>query len=181
MIIKTDKTNILLDNESILRLTGIKTDKYVLVDTQLSTFMIEDLNEYIVSTKWEEEEFDGRKLRKIKKEIIYEFGERKLKEYKDGDGIFNQLKKKFINVSEISDILKNSINNDMNTVVWGFGGYGKSEMITELFSCPELKDRVFIKSFSEATTEDDLFGGINLKKMQDTGVIEYIPENSFAN
>ena len=56
MIIKTDKTNILLDNESILRLTGIKTDKYVLVDTQLSTFMIEDLNEYIVSTKWEEEE-----------------------------------------------------------------------------------------------------------------------------
>ena len=83
MIIKTDKTNILLDNESILRLTGIKTDKYVLVDTQLSTFMIEDLNEYIVSTKWEEEEFDGRKLRKIKKEIIYEFGERKLKEYKD--------------------------------------------------------------------------------------------------
>ena len=96
----------------------IKTDKYVLVDTQLSTFMIEDLNEYIVSTKWEEEEFDGRKLRKIKKEIIYEFGERKLKEYKDGDGIFNQLKKKFINVSEISDILKNSINNDMNTVVW---------------------------------------------------------------
>ena len=181
MIIKTDKTNILLDNESILRLTGIKTDKYVLVDTQLSTFMIEDLNEYIVSTKWEEEEFDGRKLRKIKKEIIYEFGERKLKEYKEGDGIFNQLKKKFINVSEISDILKNSINNDMNTVVWGFGGYGKSEMITELFSCPELKDRVFIKSFSEATTEDDLFGGINLKKMQDTGVIEYIPENSFAN
>jgi len=50
-----------------------------------------------------------------------------------------------------------------------------------LFSCAELKDRVFIKSLSEATTVEDLFGGINIKKMTDTGSIEYNCENSFAN
>ena len=130
---------------------------------------------------WAEVEEDRRKLKKLRKSLLTQFAEDKLMDYKSTDAIYNKLKKQFINASALSDVLKNSLKNKMNLVIYGKGGFGKSEMISELFSGPEFKEMVFIKSFSEATTEEDLFGGINIKKMTDTGVIEYNCENSFAN
>lgn len=181
MIIKSTATTYLLEPEKVRVFTGIETEKYVVIDKETSDFKIEHLNEFIVSEAWADEDLDGRKLRKIKKAVISAFGDILLDEYKTSNKIHQVLSTKFINTSGVSDVLKNALSNSMNVVLFGAGGFGKSEMCDKLFGCPELKDRVFIKSLSEATTEEDLFGGINIKKMTETGVIEYNCENSFAN
>lgn len=160
---------------------GVTTDKYVVIDKDTNDFVLQEENVFILQSEWVNEEVDGRRFRKIKKDIIAEFGDNLLKEYATTDKIYETLKKKFINTSGVSEVLKNAISNNMNVILFGKGGFGKSEMCGELFGCNELKNRVFIKSLSEATTEEDLFGGINVKKMTDTGVIEYNCENSFAN
>lgn len=188
MIIKTNNTTYLLDPEAILKFTSIKTDKCVLIDKTNNSFIIDSCNveEFTSDNSWNDEEIDGRSatgryLRKIKKDIIRSFGDIRLESYKNSDLIYKTLSNKFVNTSAVSDVLKNALSNNMNAIFYGAGGFGKSEMCSELFNCPELKDRVFIKSLSEATTEEDLFGGINIKKLSEEGVQEFICENSFAN
>ena len=182
MIIKTNnKDTYLISPAEAQQFFGVTTDKYVVIDKNTNDFILEKENEFVTSNEWVNEEIDGRKFRKIKKDIISEFGDVLLKDYATTDKIYETLSKKFINTSGVSDVLKNAISNNMNVILFGKGGFGKSEMCGELFGRAELKNRVFIKSLSEATTEEDLFGGINIKKMTDTGVIEYNCENSFAN
>jgi MoxR-like ATPase/uncharacterized protein YfkK (UPF0435 family) len=182
MKIKTDGTSTyVLSPEETKQFFGIETNKIVLIDKKSMEFIIEDGSKMISNGKWTDEEVDGRKFRKVKKNIVAEFGNILLREYKTTNKVYETLSKKFINTSGISEVFKNALSNDMNLVVYGKGGFGKSEMCDALFNVAELKDRVFIKSLSEATTEEDLFGGINMKKMTDEGIIEYNCHNSFAN
>ena len=181
MKIKSNGEQYLLEPEALMQIAGITSDKYAIANTSQSTLRITELKEDLLDPKWTEIEEDRRKLKKLKKTLLSSFAKDKMTDYKETDLIYNTLKKKFINVSEISDVLKNSLKNEMNLIIYGRGGFGKSEMITELFSGPEFKNSVYIKSLSEATTEEDLFGGINIKKMTDSGIIEYNCENSFAN
>lgn len=181
MIIRTNNNNYLIGPAEIKKLLGIETENCVVIDKTTNKFGIKEHTEEITSIAWEEEDVDGRKFRKIKKDIIEEFGNKLLDSYKSENTIQNILSKKFINTSGVSEVFRNALSNNMNLILFGKGGFGKSEMCGELFGRPELKSRVFIKSLSEATTEEDLFGGINIKKMTDTGVIEYNCENSFAN
>ena len=182
MIIKTNnKGTYLINPIEAQQFFGVTTDKYVVIDAETNDFVLQEENIFITQSEWVNEEVDGRRFRKIKKDIISEFGDNLLKEYAQTDKIYETLKKKFINTSGVSEVLKNAISNNMNVILFGKGGFGKSEMCGELFGCNELKNRVFIKSLSEATTEEDLFGGINIKKMTESGVIEYNCENSFAN
>lgn len=182
MIIKTNnKGTYLINPIEAQQFFGVTTDKYVIIDAETNDFILQEENIFITQSEWVNEEVDGRRFRKIKKDIISEFGDELLKEYATTSKIHDILSKKFINTSGVSEVLKNAISNNMNVILFGKGGFGKSEMAGELFGCNELKNRVFIKSLSEATTEEDLFGGINIKKMTETGVIEYNCENSFAN
>jgi len=168
-----------LDAENFL---GMKTTKLVIIDKDTMDFIIEDPEKSITTGKeWIQEDIDGRRFRKLRKDIIKKLGDSLLEEYKTTNKIYEVLSKKFINMSGLSDVFKNALSNNMNLIVFGKGGFGKSEVCDELFGCPELKERVFIKSLSEATTEEDLFGGINMKKMTEEGVIEYNCQNSFAN
>ena len=182
MKIKSYNNSFILSPIEVKQLFNINTNKFVVIEKESKDFTIETAENCNGSAAdWIDEEVDGRKLRKVKREIIRQFGDIVLDEYKTTERIYETLSKKFINTSEISDIMKNALSNEMNVVFYGKGGFGKSEMMGELFGCPELQDRVFVKSLSEATTEEDLFGGINIKKMTDTGVLEYNCENSFAN
>lgn len=181
MNIKSNIESYLLEPSSLLKFTGIKSEKFVVINKNDFSYQITDNSEYITTSTWEEENIDGRKLKKVKKLIIEEFGDNLLSDYKKTEKIYNTLSSSFINTSGISEVLRNGLTNDMNIILFGKGGYGKSEMCSALFNVPELRDRVFIKSLSEATTEEDLFGGINIKKMTEEGVVEYICENSFAN
>jgi len=181
MNIKTSSENYLISPMETEKHFGIKTSKFIVIDKNTFDFVIQDDSAYISEGTWIDEEIDGRKFRKVKKSIIAEFGDILLNEYKNSDKIYQIISKKFINMSGPSQVIKNALANNMNLILYGKGGFGKSEVCDELFSCAELKDRVFIKSLSEATTVEDLFGGINIKKMTDTGSIEYNCENSFAN
>jgi len=181
MNIKTNSENYLISPMETEKHFGIKTSKFIVIDKNTFDFVIQDDSAYISEGTWVDEEIDGRKFRKVKKSIIAEFGDILLDEYKNSDKIYQIISKKFINMSGPSQVIKNALANNMNLILYGKGGFGKSEVCDELFSCAELKDRVFIKSLSEATTVEDLFGGINIKKMTDTGSIEYNCENSFAN
>jgi MoxR-like ATPase len=182
MIIKTNKKDTyLITPEDTKKFLGIDTLKYTVIDKTSFSFYTKLMDDHIVNEKWTDEDIDGRKFRKLKKEIIMHFGDAKLEDYKTTNLVYETLSKKFINTSGVSEVIKNALANDMNLVLFGKGGFGKSEMCNELFGGAELKDRVFIKSLSEATTEEDLFGGINMKKMTDEGTIEYNCQNSFAN
>lgn len=181
MKIQTNSENYLISPMETKKHFGIKTSKFILIDKNTFDFVIQDDSAYIQEGTWIDEEIDGRKFRKVKKNIVAEFGDILLNEYKNSDKIYKVISKKFINMSGPSQVIKNALANNMNLILYGKGGFGKSEVCDELFSCAELKDRVFIKSLSEATTVEDLFGGINIKKMTDTGSIEYNCENSFAN
>lgn len=181
MKIKTDGTAYMISPEEILNFLGVETNKYVVIDKDSNDFVLQEENEYITKTEWNIEEIDGRRFRKVKKDILEEFGNITLSEYGTTNRVYETLSKKFINTSGVSSVLKNSIANGMNVILFGKGGFGKSEMISELFGRPELKNRVFIKSLSEATNEEDLFGGVNIKKLTETGIMEYYCENSFAN
>lgn len=181
MKIKSKDNQYLLDPETLMNLTGISSEKYAIANMAKSTLQISDITEDMLDATWAEIEEDRRKLKKLKKSLLSGFAGDKMEDYKNSDLISNTLRKKFINTSEISEVLKNAMKNSMNLVIYGKGGYGKSEMVTELFSGPEFKDMVFVKSLSEATTEEDLFGGINVKKLSETGVVEFNCENSFAN
>lgn len=181
MNIKFKDNEYLLEPETLFNLAGITSDKYAIANMSKSTLRISEMTEDMLDPAWAEIAEDRRKMKKLKKSLLSEFAKDKLEDYKNTDLIQRVLSKKFINTSEISDVLKNAMKNSMNLIIYGKGGYGKSEMVTELFSGPEFKDMVFVKSLSEATTEEDLFGGINVKKLSDTGVVEYNCENSFAN
>jgi len=168
-----------MDAENFL---GMKTTKLIMIDKTTMDFVIEESGKAItMGEEWIQEDVDGRRFRKLRKDIVKELGDGLLNEYKTTNKIYEVLSKKFINMSGLSDVIKNALGNNMNLIVYGKGGFGKSEVCDELFGCPELKERVFIKSLSEATTEEDLFGGINMKKMTEEGVIEYNCQNSFAN
>lgn len=182
MIIKTNNKNAYLISPSeVKQFFGVETDKYVVIDKETNDFVLQEENSFILTSDWVDEEVDGRRFRKVKKDIIAEFGDNLIKEYATTNKVYETLSKKFINTSGVSDVLKNAISNNMNCILFGKGGFGKSEMCAELFSRPELKNRVFIQSLSEATTEEDLFGGINMKKLLDSGEKEFLLHNSFAN
>lgn len=155
---------------------GIKHIAPLVLDLSNSTCRNEQLTDCEKEFEWGVSE--GKKY---KQAIMNHIAGRVIHDYKETDLISQTLKAKFINTSEISELLQHALKEEMNMIIYGRGGFGKSEMCSELFDITELKNKVFIKSLSEATTEEDLFGGINIKKMTDTGIIEYNCEQSFAS
>jgi MoxR-like ATPase len=173
---------ILVESDVIKQVTKVNTDSDIIINTKSKTYRhlsesdLLDLESYSTDVEW-----DRNLTRLYKKGIIEFLGDERLDKYKNTNLIYETLSKKFVNVSAVSEVFKQSLSTNMNLIIYGRGGFGKSEMCDELFGCTELKERVFVKSLSEATTEEDLFGGVNIKKMTDTGVIEYNVEESFAN
>lgn len=90
------------------------------------------------------------------------------------DKINNILKKRFIYCEEVASILATAIYSQQNVILFGPGGHGKSEMVEDVLAELGLWDRedlsksqTLIMSFGEGMTEDALWGGINLGKLND--------------
>jgi MoxR-like ATPase len=95
------------------------------------------------------------------------------------------VKDKFIYAEKPVDILFAGLEARKNVLLWGKGGHGKSE-ITDLvmdtmLKKGYLKKKPFVQVCGDGLTEEKLYGGMNIKKYKDEGVIEYLPENSFMN
>ncbi len=91
----------------------------------------------------------------------------------------NRILHNFINPENVAETIALAVGQNMNAIMYGKGGFGKSEMVTAVLSQPEFANKVFIKSLNEATTEEDLFGGINMKALNETGEILYNLDKSF--
>lgn len=92
------------------------------------------------------------------------------------------LRKKFINVDEVAEILEIGFVANKNVFLYGRGGHAKSEIIQEFLKYVDpTGENSFVQACGEGLSEEKLFGGLNLQKFQQTGEIEYLVENSFMN
>jgi len=70
-----------------------------------------------------------------------------------------------------------------NIILFGPGGYGKSDAAVifgeYLKSIGAINSNPFTMCFGQGMTEEKLFGGIDIKKFQNSGEIEYLLRNSW--
>lgn len=93
--------------------------------------------------------------------------------------IAKEIEKSFIFSDLVVDCLYTGLVSDKNVLLFGEGGYGKSEITEAFFKTMGVEP--FVQSCGEGMTVDMLFGGIDMKKFTDTGSVEYLVENSFMN
>ena len=88
----------------------------------------------------------------------------------------------FVKADLVREILSLSLVSGKNCILFGPGGHGKSEMTASILGAIEgATSRT--QMFGEGMDESRLYGGINLKKLNDKDepVIEYHPERSFLS
>jgi MoxR-like ATPase len=85
----------------------------------------------------------------------------------------------FVFMEDVGKILNLAINTEENVILYGKGGYGKSEYTMEHLR--ELGIEPYVITMGSGMTTDRLFGGLDLQKFNETGKIEYLVENSFMN
>lgn len=85
----------------------------------------------------------------------------------------------FVFMDKAKEILDIAFDNNRNVILYGPGGYAKSD-----FSLEYLIDRgiePFIQTMGSGMTTDRLFGGLDIPRFNATGKVEYLVENSFMN
>ena len=88
------------------------------------------------------------------------------------------LKSRFIHCDEIVQVLTHGFFQPCNVLLWGPGGHGKSEMVmTALRSLGYDENEIFLQSFGEGMSEDRLWGGPNIAKLD--VCLEYDTQRSF--
>lgn len=91
--------------------------------------------------------------------------------------IVASLGKKFIKSESFGETFWVGLETSKNIIFWGPGGHAKSEMAKHIFDSFNLP--VFIQALGDGTSEDNLLGGLDMKKFKEEGKIEYLVENSF--
>lgn len=105
------------------------------------------------------------------------------------DDIFSKLKNvdfkkvlesKFTKSEKFSKAMRIAVDNEENLIVFGPGGYGKSDMIKTIMKAAGIDDKVFYMSCGEDTDESKLWGGIDIPEMKN-GNLRYNIKDSFIN
>jgi hypothetical protein len=97
----------------------------------------------------------------------------------------NHTNKKLYKMQSTAKCLACAWNAGENVILFGPGGYAKSS-IAEVFG-DYLKQEgitetdVYVLSFNQGITEEKIYGGMDVKKFQDTGEIIYNLQNAFAS
>lgn len=86
---------------------------------------------------------------------------------------------KFIYAESVIKALEIAFKTNKNIILYGPGGYGKSEMSESFLR--EKGITPFVLTMGKGMTVDKLFGGVDIKKLTEEGSIEYLVENSFMN
>ncbi len=88
------------------------------------------------------------------------------------------LSKRFIHAEEIIQVLTHAFLQPCNVLLWGPGGHGKSDMVMTVLKAMGYKDgEIFLQSFGEGMSEDRLWGGPNIAKLDEC--LEYDTARSF--
>ena len=91
-----------------------------------------------------------------------------------------QATQRFVAAEAMREVLSLAIVSGKNVILFGPGGYGKSELINDLLAAV-TDGRTFVQSCGEGLDESRLYGGIDLAKLNDgtAPVIQFNPERSF--
>ena len=85
----------------------------------------------------------------------------------------------FVYMDNVGKVLNIALNTDENVILYGKGGYGKSEFTIEYLR--EMGIDPYVITMGTGMTTDRLFGGLDLPKFNQSGKIEYLVDNSFMN
>ncbi len=92
--------------------------------------------------------------------------------------VASTLQSSFIHCDEIIRVLTLAFVQPCNVLLWGPGGHGKSEMVmAALRALSYTDDDIFLQSFGEGMSEDRLWGGPNIAKLD--VCLEYDTDRSF--
>ena len=109
------------------------------------------------------------------------------------DKIISILSRRFVKYEKVARVLAIALQSRQNVILWGPAGHGKSEMVEDVLKglrlwetdihtgLPLDTSNTFVQSFGEGMNEDQLWGGIDLRAMDDDKEIRYHPENSFLS
>lgn len=85
----------------------------------------------------------------------------------------------FVFMDDVKRILDVAMTARRNVILYGKGGFGKSEYTLEYFK--ENNISPYVITMGTGMTTDRLFGGMDLPTFNEKGKIEYLVENSFMN
>ena len=85
----------------------------------------------------------------------------------------------FVYMEDVHKILDVAMVSQKNVILYGPGGYGKSEYTLEFFK--ENNIEPYVITMGTGMTTDRLFGGIDIMEFNKTGKLEYLVQNSFMN
>lgn len=91
------------------------------------------------------------------------------------------LRRNFVKCDEFAEVIHMAIHAGDNAIIYGDGGYGKSDMMRYLLKEAGVYDDVFISSFGEDSTESQLWGEVNYKMLAAGEGFVYRTEDSFIN
>jgi hypothetical protein len=90
-----------------------------------------------------------------------------------------KLTETFVYMDKTEQVLNVAMETGKNVILFGKGGYGKSEFTLDFLR--EHGIEPYVMTMGSGMTTDRLFGGMDLKKFNETGKLEYLVENSFMN
>lgn len=104
-------------------------------------------------------------------------------EYKE---LCSWFEKGFVQYEEIALALSAAWNSRQNIILFGKGGYGKSEFAEEFGKFLVEKNQIspkdtYVLSLNASSTEDKLLGGTDMKKLMTDGEICYLLQYAFTN
>jgi len=85
----------------------------------------------------------------------------------------------YVYMDRVKDILDVSMKTGKNVILYGPGGYGKSEFTLDFLR--EAGIEPYVITMGTGMTTDRMFGGLNIPTFNTTGKIEYLIENSFMH
>lgn len=85
----------------------------------------------------------------------------------------------FVFMDNVKQIIDVALTTEKNIILYGKGGYGKSEFTIEYLK--EKSIDPYVITMGTGMTTDRLFGGLDLPQFNASGRIEYLVENSFMN
>lgn len=86
----------------------------------------------------------------------------------------------FVHSDDVATVLHIAVSTGQNAILFGPPGHGKSEMTLAALQAVFPND-VFVQSFGEGMTESRLYGGPDLKALEDERVLRYATDFSFLN
>ena len=97
--------------------------------------------------------------------------------------VVDKLNESTINQEKLVDIIFKGIELKSNVLLYGRGGHNKSQgtisVLSEMKAIGLIDSDPFVMTFGDGLTEEALFGGLDVKKFSEEGVMEYLVKNSF--